>query len=100
MAFGGIAASPRCTLSPLQALQLAMVYLENASKETDINIALALCQDTEVSLLQAKRAAKHAEDQHALKRIGTIYIELGKLLHSRGYQSEALRSYKKAEKLG
>lgn len=68
---------------------------------TDADIALVLCHDTDVTLSQTKRASKHNDDhQHVRKRIGTLYIELEKLLHIRGHQSEALTSYKKAEKFG
>lgn len=100
MKFGGIVTSPRGALSPLQALELARLYLENACKANDPDIALVLCHDTEMSLSQAKRAAKNAEDHPVRKAIGAVYIDLGKLLHSRGHGGEAQVSYKKAGKLG
>jgi len=100
MVFGGIVKSPRGDLSTQQALELAKIYLENACKTRDPDIALVLCHDTEVSLSDAKRATKHAEDLNVRKRIGTVYINLGKLLYSRGHHGEAQTSFKKAEKLG
>lgn len=98
--FGGIITSPRGSLSPQQALDLARVYLEYACKATDAKIALVLCHDTEVSLSQAKRTAKHAKDNTVNDGVATAYIDLGKLLHSRSYHNEAQASFKKAQKLG
>jgi len=100
MVFGGIVSSPRSTLSPLQALDLARVYLENADQIRDTKISLVLCHDTEISLSQAKRAAKHADDPSMKERIADVYIGLGTLLHDRGHHVEAQTSYKKAHKLG
>jgi len=100
MVFGGIVTSPRGSLSTQQALELARVYLENACRAKDADIILVLCHDTEVSLSQAKRSAKHTDDQLERKRIGTVYIQLGKVLYSQGHSKEAQTSYKKAEKLG
>ncbi|KAG0245111.1 hypothetical protein BGX31_007955 [Mortierella sp. GBA43] len=100
MIFGSIVASPRGSLSPLQALNLAKVYLENARKETDGTIMLVLCHDTEVSLLQARRAAKHAKDNAVSDGVAVAYIDLGKFLYSRGRHTEAQASFKKAQKLG
>ncbi|KAG0230113.1 hypothetical protein BGX31_005989 [Mortierella sp. GBA43] len=100
MVFGGIVTSPRSVLTPLQALELAKIYLENAYRAADANIALVLCHDTEVSLSQAKRSTKNTLDLIVRQRVGLEYIKLGKLLHIRGHQNEAQVSYKKAEKLG
>jgi hypothetical protein len=100
MVFGGIVTSPRSSLSTQQALELARVYLENACRAKDADIILVLCHDTEVSLSQAKRLAKHSDNQLERKRIGTVYIQLGKVLHNQGHSKEAQISYKKAEKLG
>ncbi|KAK3824987.1 MAG: WD40-repeat-containing domain protein [Benniella sp.] len=100
MVFGGIVTSPRSSLSTQQALELARVYLENACRAKDADIILVLCHDTEVSLSQAKRSAKHSDNQVERKRIGTVYIQLGKVLHNQGHSKEAQTSYKKAEKLG
>lgn len=52
----GIVSVPRDTLSPLQALELAIIYLENACKADDLVITFVLCHDTEVSLTQARKA--------------------------------------------
>lgn len=98
MVFGGIITSPRSGLSPLQALELARVYLENACKVTDANITLVLCHDTEVSLSQAKRAAKHIEDNAVHDGIAAAYIDLGNLLYIRGHHREAQASFKKARR--
>jgi hypothetical protein len=100
MVFGGIVTSPRSVLSPLQALELARIYLENAGNTTDVNINLVLCHDTEVALSHAKRAAKHTEDQTVSEGIATTYIDLGNLLYTRGHHGEARVSFKKARKLG
>ncbi|KAI8346085.1 hypothetical protein B0O80DRAFT_431104 [Mortierella sp. GBAus27b] len=100
MAFGGILSSRRGTFSTPQALELAKIYLENAWKATDIDIILELCHDAEVSLMQARKSAKHGDGKHVEETIGTEYIRLGKLLHKQGHESEAQASYKKAKKLG
>jgi len=98
MACGGIVASPLGSLSPQQALDLANVYMENASNVNDHDIALVLCHDTEVSLSQARKAA--GENQVVVERITSAYINLGKLLERRGHVSGAQASYKEAETLG
>lgn len=100
MVFGSIVSSPRSSLSPLQALKLANVYLESASRENDLDLALVLCSDTEVSLYQVRKAVKRIKDQKVIDGIATAYIELGKLLDSRGQGSAAKASYEKAAKLG
>lgn len=101
MVFGSsIVSSPRGSLSPIKALHLAKIYLENAGKEQDPDIALVLCHDTEVSLSQAKKAARHTENRTLHEGISTAYIDLGNLLHNHGRRSEANAIYKKAEKSG
>ncbi|KAF9357725.1 hypothetical protein BGX34_009253 [Mortierella sp. NVP85] len=100
MFFGRIITSPRNNLSPQKALDLAKVYLEVALKIEDKDLALVLCYDTEISLSQAKRAAKHKGDHAVVKEAAVTYINLGKFLASRGHSNEAKVSYKKAEKLG
>ncbi|KAK3810111.1 MAG: WD40-repeat-containing domain protein [Benniella sp.] len=100
MAFGSIVSSPRGSLSPQQALELANLYLGNACNAKDPDIALVLCHDTEVSLSQAKKAIRRSGNQAVLGGIASAYISLGKLLEKRGLGSEARVSYKKAEKLG
>jgi hypothetical protein len=81
-------------------LDLANIYLEHAGKAQDPEIALVLCHDTEVSLFQAKRAAKHAEDPTLRHGIATAYIGLGRVLDGQRREAEAKAIYKKAEKLG
>ncbi|KAG0214065.1 hypothetical protein BGX31_001156, partial [Mortierella sp. GBA43] len=100
MVFGSIVTSPRGNLSPVQSLRLAKAYLECATKEQDMDVALVLCHDTEVSLAQAKRSAKSSDHQVLHPEIAKAYVNLGHLLHTRGRPSEAKASYKKAEKLG
>jgi hypothetical protein len=100
MVFSSIISSPRGTLSPQQALKLANVYLDNAYNESDGDIALVLCHDTEISLSQAKKAVKRAEDQYVIKEIANAYTDLGNFLESRGHPNEANVSHKKAGKLG
>ncbi|KAF9361318.1 hypothetical protein BGX34_007209 [Mortierella sp. NVP85] len=98
--FGIVITSPRGNLSLQQSLDLANIYLEFASKAQDPDIALTLCHDTEVSLLYAKKAAKHVEDKTVRHGIATGYIRLGRTLAIRGLLSESQAIYKKAEKLG
>jgi hypothetical protein len=98
--FGSVITSPRGSLSPLQALNLAKVYLENAFKETDANIMLVLCHDTEVSLLQARRGAKHAKDNAVQEMVAATYVDFGKFLYRRGHHGEAQTIFTKAQKLG
>jgi hypothetical protein len=100
MAFGSIISSPRGSLSLQQVLGLASIYLENARQTQDPNIALVLCHDTEVSLSQVKRAAKHTDDKAIRDGIATIYIKLGDLLDTQGHRDEAQAFYKKSEKWG
>jgi len=97
-----IISSPRGTLSPQQALKLANMYLENASacNPDDRDIALVLCHDTEMSLSQAKRSIRRAEDQYVSIEIASAYMDLGTLLESQGHPNEAKAIYKKAGKLG
>lgn len=100
MIFGSVITSPRGDLTVQQALDLANVYLENASKAQDSAVALVLCHDTEVSLHHARRVTKSAEDQAKQEGIATAYAGLGNLLDIRGHRSEAQAMYKKAKKLG
>lgn len=100
MKFGSFLTSPRGTLSPLQALELAKLYLESAWKASDPTIAMVLCHDTEVSLSQASKATKNAKEHPVCKGVGATYIDLGNLLKNQGRLGEAQASYKKAEKLG
>lgn len=100
MVFGSIISSPRASLSLRQALDLSNVYLENARKADDPNIALVLCHDTEVSLSQVKKAAKHTHDTSIREEIATTFIELGEILDSHGRKSEAQAFYKKSVKWG
>jgi hypothetical protein len=106
MVFRSIVPPHLNSLSLQQALELTYIFLENASKTNDQDIALVLCHEAEVTISQAKSGTKKpallkdANDQIARGGIATAYIDLGKLLHSRGYQDEAQASYKKAEKWG
>lgn len=100
MLFGGIISSPRDSLLPEQALKLANIYLDNACKTDDPYIALVLCHDTEVSLSQAKRASKRLKVQDVSEGVAYAYVELGKLLDTRGRSDEAQACYKKGEKIG
>jgi hypothetical protein len=100
MVFDSIVSSPRGNLSLQQVLHLANIYLENAGKVQDPDLALVLCYDTELSLSKAKRSAKRTEDPTVRHDIAVAYIGLGKVLDSRGRGNEARESYKKAEKLG
>ncbi|KAK3807050.1 MAG: hypothetical protein J3Q66DRAFT_374914 [Benniella sp.] len=99
MLFGSIISSPRDILSPMQALELANVYLEKASKSNDPFLALVLCHDTEVSLSQAKKTSKGIEVQVMREGMASAYDNLGGLLTRHGRRDEAQAFYKKAEKL-
>ncbi|KAK3823221.1 MAG: WD40-repeat-containing domain protein [Benniella sp.] len=100
MMFGKIVESPRGSLSPQKALDLANIYLEAASTTEDPEIALVLCHDTEVSLSEAKKAVRRTGDHSTIERIASTYLGLGDLLKKRGFNSQAQVSYKKPKKLG
>jgi hypothetical protein len=100
MVFGSIVSSPRGSLSPTKALELANLYLETAFNATDSEIALVLCHDTEVSLSQVRKSVKHDKNPTVIQGVATAYIGLGKLLENRGHVGSAQASFKKAEKLG
>ncbi|KAF9346367.1 hypothetical protein BGX34_003931, partial [Mortierella sp. NVP85] len=76
------------------------MYLENARKAVDADIALVLCHDTEMSLSQVKRAAKHTNDVNTREEIATIHLELGRFLDTQGRSNEAQAFYKKSLKWG
>ncbi|KAI8345998.1 hypothetical protein B0O80DRAFT_519047 [Mortierella sp. GBAus27b] len=98
--FGAALSSPLGSLSSKQALELAKVYLENARSANDSDIAMVLYHDTKVSLSQAKKVIKRAEDPALIEGIASAYIDLAEQLETRGRESEAQYSYKKAAKLG
>jgi len=100
MVFSNIIPSPLGNLSLQHVLDLANIYLENASKTQHPDIALVLCHDADVALSQAKKAAKRAEDQSVRQEIAIAYIGLGRELEDRGHSNEAQISFKRAEKLG
>jgi hypothetical protein len=79
---------------------LANTYLASAQSTKDLSIAMVLCHDTEVSLSQAKKTAKHAAVHTIRDRVAIAYIELVNVLDGHGKQDDAQTSYKKAEKLG
>ncbi|KAF9359866.1 hypothetical protein BGX34_008096, partial [Mortierella sp. NVP85] len=97
--FVNVISSPRGHLTLQQSLDLANIYLEHAGKVADPDIILVLCHDTEVSLLQAKKASKHA-DQSVRHGIASAYIELGNVLEKQGRSTEAKAIFKKVKKLG
>jgi hypothetical protein len=76
------------------------MYLEKAWDESDSDIALVLYRETELSLVQAKKAAKHENNQAIMNGIGDAFINLSRLLEVRNRGSEADVIRKKAEKLG
>ncbi|KAF9362702.1 hypothetical protein BGX34_005659, partial [Mortierella sp. NVP85] len=92
MASGSTDPSPRKSLSPQQALELANVCLQNALSAKDPDIARVHCHDAEVSLSQARKDAKQTDDQTVAKGIATAYTDLGNLLES--------LDQSRAEKLG
>jgi hypothetical protein len=101
MVFGSVLSSSRGKLSHRQALELADIYLDHVGKTQDNDIVMVLCHDTEDSLHQAGKTAKHSRDNKNMRQdIATGYIKLGRALATRGYLTEAGAFYKKAEKLG
>jgi len=100
MVSGGIFSSPRSVLSSVQALELANIYLANAHSTKDPSIVMVLCHDTEGSLSQARKSAKHGEVPTVREGVAIAYIELGKILDIHGKHDDAQTSYKKAEKFG
>jgi hypothetical protein len=100
MVFGSVISSPKASLSLQQSLDLANIYLENARRTLDPNIALVLCHDTEVSLSHVKKVAKYTEDKYMRDKIAIVYIGLGELLETQGHRDEAQSFYKKSEKWG
>lgn len=107
MVFGIVTPSHLSALSLQQALELGNIFLENAYKTADRDIALVLCHEAEVALSQAKSANKkypaHPNDveyQALRKGMATAYIDLGKLLERRGHRNEAQAICKKTEKWG
>lgn len=95
-----VISSSRANLSLQQVLDLANIYLENASKATDLDIVLVLCHDTEISLSQVKKAAKHVEDKAMREGIAGVYIGLGDLLDNKGRKADAQEFYNKSVKWG
>lgn len=103
----GIVPTPKEALSLRQALELSNIYLENAYRATDHDVALVLCHDAEFALTQAKNANKKhpiqpgdAEYQSLRGGVAAAYIDLGKLLEKQGFQAVAQAICKKAEKWG
>ncbi|KAF9348561.1 hypothetical protein BGX34_002416 [Mortierella sp. NVP85] len=100
MLFSSFITSPRSSLSLRQTVDLAKAYLNVASNTNDLDIALVLCYDTEVSLHQARISAEPAEDQSMISEIASIYTDLGNLLERHGHGKEAKASYRQAGRLG
>ncbi|KAG0347309.1 hypothetical protein BGZ54_004945, partial [Gamsiella multidivaricata] len=99
--------SPRKALSPQKELKLVSVYVENARKIEDQEIALVLCDDAEAALSRMKRTAKKtlitplsAEDQALRDGFAGACLEHANLLESLGYSEKAQVGYKRAEKCG
>ncbi|KAG0227994.1 hypothetical protein BGX31_006754 [Mortierella sp. GBA43] len=104
---GGTLPLLKSSPSPHQILQLTDVFLENAYKTDDNNVAVMLCHHAGMALSQAKAAAKKTdttrtdlENQAMRERIANAYLHLGKLLENKGYEQDAKTFYKKCEKLG
>ncbi|KAF9354459.1 hypothetical protein BGX34_011014 [Mortierella sp. NVP85] len=108
--FGTVVPSKLGYLSPQQALNLANLYLRNAKTEANLHlrnaktegdpaIALVLCHEVEVSLSQAKKAAKNENNQAIRNEIGFTFIELSRLLEKLDQQHEANVIRKKGRNL-
>ncbi|KAG0226493.1 hypothetical protein BGX31_007277 [Mortierella sp. GBA43] len=95
-----IVSSPLDTFSPQKALGLANLYMETATNTGDPETVLMLCYDTEVSLSQARKTVKRAEDQALILEIAAAYFDLGTVLEKSGYNTEAQASFKMAGELG
>jgi hypothetical protein len=76
------------------------MYLDCAGRTQDPELSMVFCHDTEVLLLHAKKAVKHANDPTLLQRVAHSYIGLGRALDRHRYGSEAKAIFKKAEKMG
>ncbi|KAG0216951.1 hypothetical protein BGX31_000395 [Mortierella sp. GBA43] len=107
MLFRKTVPSPKAALTPHQVLQLANIYLENAHKSDDHDIALVLCQHAEAALSEAKGGPKSASapssdpnGQAVREKIATAYYHLGELLENQGHRDIAQTFYKKSEKWG
>ena len=92
-------------LSAQQALQRAKIHLEEAQREDDPHLILALCADTEHTLTQISRperkALLHSAEvlgQTLCKDILETYLDLGKILQSHGQHPRAQAVFKKGEK--
>ncbi|KAF9364980.1 hypothetical protein BGX34_011817 [Mortierella sp. NVP85] len=95
------------SLSVQQILELANLSLENARGVKDAELALELCDDTEVALSGIKGSQRKAliasrkdEDQTLSKRIATSYVNLGTLQGSLGRSDKAHANFKKAVQWG
>lgn len=106
MLFRSVVPSPKSPLSPQQVLALTNVFLENAFKSVDRDIALVLCHHAEAVLTQMKGVTKKVksstvpEDRALQERIATAYSDLGRLLDGQGYRDEAQAFFNKSEKWG
>jgi hypothetical protein len=81
-------------------LDLANIYLENAEKAHDPDIALALFHDADTALSQTKKPAKRSDDRALVKEVAMGFIGLSRALELRGHHDRAQEIYQKAEKLG
>jgi hypothetical protein len=108
MVFRHIVPSNLGALSLHQILELTNMYLENAYKTTDMDLAMVLCHDAEVALNQTKNANKKylaqlndSNNYQVLREgVASAYIDLAKYLNRRGYQREATALCKRADKWG
>ncbi|KAF9981591.1 hypothetical protein BGZ65_003786, partial [Modicella reniformis] len=104
--FHSTSSSSHATLSPQKALDLTNVYLENARKVKDPQLALELCGNAETSLSRVMKMAlnppKHQQTQDQTLREGAASscFELGQLQDHLGSSDKAQTNYKKAGKLG
>ncbi|KAG0352492.1 hypothetical protein BGZ54_002755, partial [Gamsiella multidivaricata] len=96
--------SPRNALSPQMELELTNIYVENARKTKDREIALVLCDDAEAALSRMKRAVKKTltsplsvGDQALRDGFAGACLKHASLLESLGYSEMAQVSYKRAE---
>ncbi|KAG0220885.1 hypothetical protein BGX31_010414 [Mortierella sp. GBA43] len=101
-----IVPSPKGALSLHDVLQLTNIYLENASRANNNNVALVLCQNAEAALSQMRSSSKKPptsssdNEQATHGDVAAAYYNLGRLLEHHGYRDEAEAFHKKCKKWG
>jgi hypothetical protein len=95
---GPITPSTSKSLSPHLNLRLVNIYLEDAYNQSHPSIVLALCHQAEVSLDNARKAARSAGNKSINEEIDAACIDLGGILKMHNYNSESRAIYKKVQR--